>query len=141
MRDGLQAGARARDVDRLRGAAEALSGEHQQAVVRAHEQASLGGGAQRERPPRVRAARAHAGIYDGQVHARGHVCERPREHDRTRAHVVARDAVRDVDHARLRAAPSDHPMAGAHELVAQAVVGEECDDGGARRAHVRDGAG
>ena len=68
---------------------------------------------------------ADAGVDDGEVHARGHVRQRVAQHERAGAHVVAGDRVGDVDHARARAAPRDHAVADADELVAVAVVGQE----------------
>jgi hypothetical protein len=50
-RDGLEAVRGTADVDRLDGAAEALGGERQQAVVRPDEQALPLGGAQRDGAP------------------------------------------------------------------------------------------
>ena len=106
---------RARDVDRLDDAAEALGGEHQQAVVGPDEQPVLLGGAQRDRAP----PRADLGVDDGEVHAGRRERQRALERERPGEHVVARDAVPEVDDARLRAQPRDHPVDHADELVAR----------------------
>src|SRR5205085_6068515 len=45
------------------------------------------------------------------------------------AHVVSRNRVGQVDDARAGAAARDHAVADTHELVRQAVVGEERDQG------------
>ena len=123
---------RARYVDALEDASEALGGEHQQSVVRSHEQAILRGGAQRDRAARALPDGPHARIDDREVDARGHERQRPGQHQRPRAHVVRGDAVREVDHVGARAAPRDHPVADADELVLQSVVGEKGDDGRGR---------
>ena len=80
---------RAREVDGLHRAAEALGGQREQAVVGADEEAVLLGGAQRDRA----ALGADLGVDDGEVHARREVGQRAAQDERAGAHVVARDAV------------------------------------------------
>jgi len=62
------------------------------------------------------------------VHARRQVLERPAQHERAGADVVARDPVGDVDDPDGRRDPRDHPVADAHEVVVEAVVAEERHD-------------
>ena len=95
----------------------------EQAVVRPDQQAALLGGPQRQRPP----LGADVGVDDGQVHSGGHVRQRPREHRGAGAHVLARDAVREVDDAGVRADAGDHAVHDADELVGQPVVRQEGD--------------
>ena len=47
------------------------------------------------------------------------------QHERARAHLVARDAVRDVDDARVRRDARDDAVADADEVVREPVVAEE----------------
>ena len=114
---------RRRDLDGLRHAAEPLGRGHEQAVVRADEQAVLLLRAQRDRA----SLRAHLGVDHRQVHARGRVRQSALEHPRSRLHVLPRDAVTDVDHPGVRAQAREHAVDDADELVGQAVVGEERD--------------
>ena len=65
----------------------------QQAVVGPDEQRAV---AACERPA-PRRSRAHLRVDDRDVHARRHVGQRVAQHERARAHAVARDAVREVD--------------------------------------------
>ena len=88
----------------------------EQAVVGPDQQPALLGGPQRQRP----SLGADVGVDDGEVHAGGHVRQRPREHRGARPHVLARDAVREVDDARVRADPGDHAVDDADELVGRA---------------------
>jgi len=52
------------------------------------------------------------------------------EYEGAGAHVVAVDAVGDVDDARFWRDRRDDPVADAHEVVVTAIVGEERDDRG-----------
>ena len=83
----LEAVRRARDVDGLDGAAEALDGQRQQAVVGADEDAVVLGGAQRHGA----ALAADLGVDDREVHAGREVGQRAAQHERAGAHVVASD--------------------------------------------------
>jgi hypothetical protein len=122
-RDRFQPPRRGRDLDRLGDAAEALGGRRQEAVVRTDQQAALIRGPQRHRPP----PGADVGVDDGQVHPGRQVRQRALEHGGGGAHVVARDAVRDVDDAGVGADPGDHAVHDADELVGEPVVREEGD--------------
>ena len=95
----------------------------QQAVVGADEQAVVERGAQRDGAP----PRADLRVDDREVHAGRGVGEGAREHQRAGEDGLARDAVREVDHARGRALVRDHGVHDADELVRQPVVGEEGD--------------
>ena len=85
----LEAVRRARDVDGLDGAAEALDGQREQAVVGPDEDAVLLGGAHRDGA----ALAADLGVDDREVHAGREVGQRAAQHERAGAHVVALDAV------------------------------------------------
>ncbi len=128
-RDGPQPLGRFADVDRLGHAGEPLGGRHQEAVVRAHEQVVLLDRADRHRATRVAADRADPRVDHRQVHPRGQERQRRAQHDRPRAHVVARNSVRQVDHPRARAATGHDAVTHADELIELTVVGEEGDDG------------
>ena len=58
----------------------------------------------------------------------GRVRQRAAQHQRARAHVVARDAVGQVDDPRLGGDARDDAVADADEVVVDAVVGQERDD-------------
>ena len=90
---------RARDVDGLHGAPEALDGQRQQAVVGPDEDAVVLGGAHRHGA----ALAADLGVDDREVHAGREVGQRAAQHERAGAHVVAIDAVGDVDDRAPRA--------------------------------------
>ncbi len=97
-------------------------GEHQQPVV----------GPDEQRAPRRRSAArppAAAEPTPGSTTARctpaGMYAQRAPQHERARAHLVARDPVRDVDDPHVRRDPRDHPVADADELVLEPVVREE----------------
>jgi hypothetical protein len=111
------------DLDRLDHAAELLGRRDEQAVVGPHEQPLLLGAAHRDRaaPP------ADLGVDDRQVHAGRRERQPAPQHQRPRADVVPRDAVRQVDHARVRGDARDHRVADADEVVVQSVVAEEGD--------------
>ena len=119
----LEAVRRARDVDGLHRASEALDGQREQAVVRSDEDAVVLGGAHGHRA----ALAADLGVDDRQVHARREVGQRAPQHERPRAHVVAVDPVADVDDARRGRDPRHDAVAHAYELVVVAVVGQEGD--------------
>ena len=89
----LEAVRRARDVDGLHGASEALDGQRQQAVVGADEDAVVLGGAHRHGA----ALAADLGVDDREVHAGREVGQRAAQHERAGAHVVAVDPVADVE--------------------------------------------
>ena len=104
----------------------------QQPVVGADENA-ISCDAQRDRTSLA----ADAGIDDREMHARRAVGERRAQRQRARADVVARDAVVEIDDARARAAPRDHRVADADELVREAVVRQERDRAACSRASRR----
>src|SRR5262245_45489212 len=108
------------DVD----AAELLRSRDQQAVVRADVDATRPV-AQSERAARA----AHARIDDGEVHTRRHERQRVRERERTLQHALRRNPVRDVDDLGIRRDPLDHAVARADEIVLQAEIGQERDEG------------
>ena len=110
-------------------------GERQQAVVGADEDAVVLGRAQRDRAPLA----ADLGVDDREMHARRAVRQRAAQDERAGAHVVARDAVGDVDDARLGRDARDHAVADPDEVVGEAVVGEERDRA-LHRASTRSGA-
>jgi hypothetical protein len=122
-RDRLKALGRLADVDRFARPREALGGGHQKAVVGADEQTVLLDRAQRDGAPAARSGGADARTDDGEVHARRQVGQRGSQQDRPGAHIVRRDHMGEVDDPRLRAAPRDHAVAHADELVVVAVVG------------------
>jgi hypothetical protein len=124
-RDRLQALGGATNLDGLERTPELLQGEREQAVVGSDKQVLRGGGAHGDRSPRVCADGADLGIDDGEVHAGGHVGEGAEECQRAGTNVMAGDRVGDVDHARRRAAASDHAVADADELIVESVVREE----------------
>ena len=108
-------------------AAKRRRGSHQQAVVRADEDSWLLLHGECDSTPRS----PDAGIDDREVDPRRRVGKRGAEHERAGADIMAGHAVAEIDDSRGWAAPGDHAMADADELVAVAVVGEEGDE----RAH------
>ena len=103
--------------------AAAFPGQAQQTVVGPHQQAAVAG-AQCDRA----ALGAHLGVDDGEVHARRHVRQCVAQHQRTLAHRIAADAVRDVHDREVGIDPADYSVADPDEVVVAAVVGEEGDD-------------
>ncbi len=122
-RDGLE---RVVGVCELMGgsdAAEALRRGKQQPVVRPDIQPAFAV-AECEGPARS----ADAGIDDREMHARRHVRQRVREHQRGLQHVAGPHAVREVDDLDVRRDPLHHAVAGADEVVLEPEVGEEGDE-------------
>jgi hypothetical protein len=60
----------------------------------------------------------------------GHVRQRARKNERALKDVRRRDPVRDVDDVGLGRDPLDDAVAGADEVVLEAEVGQEGDEGG-----------
>ena len=71
-------------------------------------------------------------IDDREVHGRRHVLQRAAQDERAGAHVVAGDAVGDVDDPDVGRDLRDDPVADADEVVAEPVVAEERHDRHAR---------
>src|SRR5215207_8408042 len=94
-RDRLESKWRARELDRLQRAAEAIEGAREQSVVRPDQVAPLRG-----RDGNRPAGRANSGIDDREVYTGRAGGEGVRERDRAPADVLSRDPVAQVDQRR-----------------------------------------
>ena len=113
---GLEPVRREPDVDGLHGAAEARDREREQAVVGPDEDPVLLGDAHGDR----QALAADLGVDDGEVHARaGSTGSARRRTSAPGAHVVARDAVGEVDDRRRPGRCAHHAVAHADEVVGE----------------------
>ena len=118
-----QAMPRARDVDGLHRASEALDGQREQAVVRSDEDAVVLGGAHGHRA--ALAARPRGRRPPGA--RRREVGQRAAQHERAGAHVVAIDPVLTSMTRAAGAIRAMTPWHTPYELVVVAVVGQEGD--------------
>jgi hypothetical protein len=112
-----------RDLDGLLDAAEAVRCHEEKAVVRPDVGPTVGAA-----ESDGLAVGPDARVDDRDVDPDGHVGQRVREHERALKDVLRRNAVRDVDHVRVRRNALDHAAARAHEVVLETEVGQEGDE-------------
>ncbi len=110
-----------RQRDRGTHTPERLGRRRQQPVVGTDKKSPRGG--HRERPPRG----SHPRVDNREVHRAWQVADCLGEHDRSPPQVTDRYQMGDVNNAHARRPAQQHPMAGSHETVNQAVVRQKAD--------------